>query len=222
MNRDAAVLDALLAGLRERSSDDIHPSESAPIRGLVMLTIPVWAAALVLLILGRAARGRRPWIVLHRRVGHGREPLLVPKIATASVPGNARRAFGLVEIASGEPIRIDVDGPFERWLRHSGLDELPQLVLVSAGRMRVVGPRPVTSSEIDAMLASGDRLGIDHLHPGLVGLWQVLDRHAYELGERRDLDLAMIDHWCPLLQRRIIARALRQIAHRIRRPPAAR
>lgn len=219
---DARVVEALLGGLRTRAGDEIRAAESVAVRSLVLVSIPVWGTALVLLTLGRIARGRRPWLVLHRRVGHARRPLLVPKIATASVERNDRRVFGLVEIASGDPIVLEIDGPFERWLRHSGLDELPQLALVVAGRMRIVGPRPVTWAEVATMLESGDRLGIDHLHPGLVGLWQVLDRHAYELGERRELDLAMVDHWCARLRRRILLRALRQVVRRIRGKPADR
>jgi len=194
----------------------IAPGESPLVRLVVLLSAPLWLATIGVLMFARLVRGQRPLLVLHQRVGFARTPIWVPKIATAAVPSNERRAGGLVELASGLPMELHVERRFERWLRHSGLDELPQLGLVLAGRMRVVGPRPVTRSELLEMSHCGAEVGVDTLHPGLVGLWQVLDRHGYELVERRVLDAQMIDNWSARLRRRLLTVALRQATERLR------
>ncbi len=74
-----------------------------------------------------------------------------------------------------------------RWLRASGLDELPQLAQILYGQMSVVGPRPLTEADIV-------RLGWDlpvfasrwDLKPGLTGLAQVFarTREASEMLDR--------------------------------------
>jgi len=211
---DAETAKRLLRG-PGADPDRIVPGESSSVRIALLLATPIWGSIIVLCLLIRLVRGRLPLLVVHRRVGHGRRPLGVPKIATGAVHGNRRLLGGLVEVASGEPVEVALDGLFEKWLRRTGLDELPQLLLIASGRMRIVGPRPVTPAETEEMLRSGERLGIDHLHPGLIGLWQVLDRHHYGLDERRDLDLAMVDHWSATLRRRIVGRALRQFGRRL-------
>lgn len=213
---DAAALAWLAAAGPSDSGDRIRPAESRWVRLLVLVLSPIWLSVILLAILLRLVRGRLPAIAVHERAGFGRRSLLVPKVATMSVPPNIRRFGGLVEIATGSPVYPIVGHAPERWLRHSGIDELPQLVLVVSGRMRIVGPRPVAFEEIDQMVGGRDAVvGVDALHPGLVGVWQLLDRHDYSLEERRELDQFMIDHWSPKLQRRIITIAARQAIRRL-------
>jgi len=61
-----------------------------------------------------------------------------------------------------------------RFLRQSGLDELPQLFNVLRGEMSLVGPRPALPYEAERWAAwHRRRLGV---RPGLTGLWQVTGR----------------------------------------------
>ena len=195
---------------------DIRPCESLIVRLLVVLFAPMWGAIFGAALLWRLLRNRRPVLIFHERVGYQRSPLWVPKIATTSIASNQQRYGGLIEVATGPPAELVVADRFEHWLRHSGVDELPQLSLVIRGKMRLVGPRPVTPDELAQMADGGAEVGVDIVQPGLVGLWQVLDRHRYELGERRELDLLMINNWSPWLRRRILTIALRQGVHRLR------
>lgn len=215
MNLSDQDLTEALVAKDPAHSDDITPGESRLTRAVVALLSPMWLSAIGVAALGRVFRRRRPVVVMHERTGFGRQPLWVPKIATAAVESNERRFGGLVELATGPPVELNVDGRLEHWLRRTGADELPQLFLVLAGTMRVVGPRPVTRSELEAMTTADHRVGVDFLHPGLVGLWQVLDRHAYKLPERRDLDMLMVNNWTPALQRRLLLIAARQTLGRI-------
>lgn len=65
--------------------------------------------------------------------------------------------------------------PIGRILRHSSIDELPQLFNVIRGDMSLVGPRPIVSSEVPKY---GRYItSYFSVRPGLTGLWQVTGRN---------------------------------------------
>jgi len=73
------------------------------------------------------------------------------------------------------------------WLRHTGIDELPQFVNVCRGEMSVVGPRPLTSQDIERLGWAGPehdwRLAAK---PGITGLAQLLAGRGARSSERLD------------------------------------
>jgi len=62
--------------------------------------------------------------------------------------------------------------PFGRFLRHTKLDELPQLLNVLKGEMSLVGPRPCLFSQKELMRERA-RLGVHRARPGITGLAQI-------------------------------------------------
>ena len=61
-----------------------------------------------------------------------------------------------------------------RWLRLSGLDELPQFLNVLYGQMSIVGPRPLTVSDIERLgWTEGEVLRRWNVKPGITGLAQI-------------------------------------------------
>jgi len=73
------------------------------------------------------------------------------------------------------PDAVRVTG-FGRWLRASGLDELPQMVNVLRGDMSLVGPRPLPCEYTPLFSAAdAERLMV---RPGLFGLAQARGRNA--------------------------------------------
>jgi len=80
--------------------------------------------------------------------------------------------------------RITVVGSF---LRHSSLDELPQLFNVLAGDMSLVGPRPVVPDELARYGASAR--WYTAVKPGVTGLWQVSGRNDTCYTRRVALDV---------------------------------
>lgn len=72
------------------------------------------------------------------------------------------------------------------FLRKTSLDELPQLVNVLKGDMSMVGPRPVTESELD--LYGPAKEHYLSVRPGITGLWQVSGRSDTTYAQRVALD----------------------------------
>jgi exopolysaccharide production protein ExoY len=77
--------------------------------------------------------------------------------------------------------------PLGRWLRHSSLDELPQLLNVLRGEMSLVGPRPIGVAE---RARYGRRFAsYAKVRPGITGLWQVSGRSRLSYRRRVALDV---------------------------------
>jgi lipopolysaccharide/colanic/teichoic acid biosynthesis glycosyltransferase len=80
-----------------------------------------------------------------------------------------------------------------RILRHTSVDELPQLWNVLKGELTLVGPRPILPEEIEEY---GSRYSLYvQVFPGLTGLWQVLGRNDLEFEQRVRLDEEYILNW---------------------------
>jgi exopolysaccharide biosynthesis polyprenyl glycosylphosphotransferase len=88
-------------------------------------------------------------------------------------------------------------------LRHTSLDELPQLFNILKGEMSFVGPRPPVPYEaIEYQEWHKGRLAVV---PGLTGLWQVNGRSRVSFDEMVRMDLAYIDRQSFWLDLKIIA-----------------
>jgi exopolysaccharide production protein ExoY len=97
-----------------------------------------------------------------------------------------------------------------RLLRQSSLDELPQLINVIRGEMSLVGPRPVTRSELDLYYCSGAEL-YKSMRPGITGLWQVSGRNDVSYATRVALDERYVREWNFILDILILCRTPRVV-----------
>jgi exopolysaccharide biosynthesis polyprenyl glycosylphosphotransferase len=137
-----------------------------------------------------------PILFRQRRVGRYGRRFDLLKFRTMVVGAEAMQE-GLRE-RSRDPhwLLIDDDPRLTRigkFLRHTSLDELPQLFNVLRGEMSLVGPRPVIESE-DRQLVGWRRSRVD-LTPGLTGLWQVLGRTTIPFEEMVKLDYLYVTNW---------------------------
>lgn len=91
-----------------------------------------------------------------------------------------------------------------RLLRRTGIDELPQLVNVLRGDMRLVGPRPALPYEVERWQEwHFARLAVP---PGITGLWQVRGRSRVDFDGMVRLDLDYLSRRSLALDLAILAR----------------
>ena len=140
-------------------------------RGVAALVLVLGAPVLALLACAVLLALGRPILFRQRRAGRHGAPFTLIKFRSMR-PGSGPDAARL--------------GRFGRWLRASGLDELPQLVNVLRGEMRLVGPRPLPCDYTPLFSAAeAERLRV---RPGLFGLAQARGRNALPWAHRLAFD----------------------------------
>ena len=77
--------------------------------------------------------------------------------------------------------------PIGGFLRHSSLDELPQLFSVLKGDMSFVGPRPALYNQ-DDLIALRTEKGVNKLLPGITGWAQINGRDKLSIPDKVKLD----------------------------------
>lgn len=87
------------------------------------------------------------------------------------------------------------------FLRRTSLDELPNLINVLLGQMRIVGPRPTS---FHAQTYKEHHLGRLSIYPGITGLWQVSGRSDVDFDGRVTLDMTYIFRQSPWLDLKIL------------------
>ncbi|MEN9409494.1 MAG: hypothetical protein RL216_1468 [Pseudomonadota bacterium] len=155
------------------------------------LPVGILVAVLALMI---AAGGASP-IFGHERVGKGGRVFRCWKLRTMVPDAEARlirhletnpeaaREWAETQKLSHDP-RVTRIGHL---LRRSSLDELPQLWNVLRGDMSIVGPRPVTETELDRYGTA--RAAYLAMRPGITGLWQVRGRNSLSFMKRIAMDV---------------------------------
>lgn len=137
-----------------------------------------------------------PALFRQKRIGQDGRRFQVLKLRTMAADAESRRAELLAQSKDPGWLHLDHDPRITRvgrFLRHTSLDELPQLWNVLKGDMSLVGPRPLVPEE-DEMVDEWARGRLD-LTPGLTGLWQVLGRTSIPFDEMVKLDYLYVANW---------------------------
>jgi exopolysaccharide biosynthesis polyprenyl glycosylphosphotransferase len=165
---------------------------------LIGASLMLVATAPLLAIIALAIKLDSPGPVFFRqqRVGYRGRLFWVLKFRTMVVDAEKARAALLAQ--SKDPSWLDLEHDpritrVGRLLRHTSLDEVPQLWNVLRGQMSLVGPRPLIPSE-DVGVIGWARMRLD-LMPGLSGLWQILGRTRIPFEEMIKLDYLYVTNW---------------------------
>jgi lipopolysaccharide/colanic/teichoic acid biosynthesis glycosyltransferase len=157
----------------------------------------------------RVVSGASP-LVAHRRVGRHGKTLWVYKFRTMWPNGTPARkpGFFVEKVPDDKPkLKLAPDprvtSAFASFCRRHSIDELPQLALVAAGRMSLVGPRPITRFELNEYY-DPDATEVLSVKPGLTGLWQVRGRSRLTYSQRKRFDLFLVRHFSGTLYFRIV------------------
>jgi exopolysaccharide biosynthesis polyprenyl glycosylphosphotransferase len=98
------------------------------------------------------------------------------------------------------------------FLRQSSLDELPQLVNILLRQMSLVGPRIITTAEVEKY----DQWNMNLLtvYPGISGLWQVSGRSDLTYEERVRLDMLYVRNWTIWMDLQILLQTIPAVLRR--------
>ena len=151
------------------------------------------------------------------RCGRGGEAFRLYKFRTMCVDAEKRLEKLLpYNEMTGSAFKIQNDPRItrlERFLRSTGLDELPQLVNILKGDMTIVGPRPPLFREVQEYTDyQRQRLAVT---PGLTCFWQVShNRNSLSFDAWVELDLRYIREQSWLLDWKLIFQTGRAVLRR--------
>ena len=145
-------------------------------RGVAALALVFAAPVFALLALAVLLALGRPVLFRQRRAGLHGAPFTLLKF-------RSMRAGGAPDAA-----RLN---SFGRWLRASGLDELPQMINILRGEMSLVGPRPLPC-EYTPLFSETEARRL-WVRPGLFGLAQAEGRNALPWSRRLAFDVQYAD-----------------------------
>ena len=173
--------------------------------GLLVVSAPVFGGIALWIVLDDG----RPALIRQPRAGKDGVPFGMFKFRTMVRDAvEAGRGLGLEDpygVLKDDP-RITRSG---RFLRRTGLDELPQLLNVVRGEMSLVGPRPDLVEQA-ANYTDSDRRRLSVL-PGITGWSQIHGREEIPWPERIEQDVWYVEHWSLLLDLKILLRTFGQL-----------
>ena len=177
----------------------------------LLLLAPLLLLAAIMIWLG----DRGPVFFLQQRFGRSGRPFRIFKLRTMRPHAELQRGALVAVARSGRPFKVEDDPRATRfggWLRRHGLDELPQLLNVARGEMRLVGPRPLPEYEDWHYTEPWHPERLDGL-PGVTGLWQVSGRNDRTFDEMCILDIWYLRNRSLALDLRILVRTVAVVWH---------
>jgi len=179
-----------------------------------LLAIILFAPFMIVLEIIIMASSKGPAIFKQERVGLRGRIFNMYKFRT--MVNNAEELKKELEAkneADGPAFKIQDDPRITgigKFLRRSGLDELPQLINILRGEMSLIGPRPALKSETEQYKRwQLRRLSVK---PGLSCFWQIKPgRSSIKFNEWMEMDLAYIDNWSFRLDLIILFRTIKAL-----------
>jgi O-antigen biosynthesis protein WbqP len=173
---------------------------------LSLLLLLIFALPLVAIAIGVKLSSAGPILHWSWRVGRFNRIFRMPKFRTMR-PDTPQVATDL--LWQPERYLTNIGGA----LRHSSMDELPQLFSVLCGDLGLVGPRPALFNQYE-LTALRTENGVHQLRPGLTGWAQVRGRDNLNTAEKAFLDHDYMKRKCWQLDVRILLMTVAKVLRR--------
>ncbi len=170
---------------------------------LLLCLMPLFAVVAVAILLSSG----RPIFYTQERIGQGGRRFRIIKFR--SMRKDAERETGPIW-ASDHDTRCTRIGD---WLRHTNIDELPQLFNVLRGEMSLVGPRPERPIFVEEFRNTVPDYDLRHAVPGGMTGWAQVHgwRGRTSLRKRLQYDLDYIERWSILMDFRVLLMTIQHV-----------
>lgn len=143
-----------------------------------LMALVIFSPALLIILVLIKLESRGPVIYRQKRCGKDGKEFYMLKFRSMIVNAHEMQ-HKLKNEAEGSVFKVKNDPRITRvgkLLRRTSLDELPQIMNVLKGDMRLVGPRPLADEEMSADLDWRQKR--IEVKPGVTGLWQISSRDS--------------------------------------------
>jgi len=143
--------------------------------GIIVAAIPMLIVALIIKI-----DSPGPVFFKQKRIGIHKKTFWIIKFRTmpVTIPH---------DIPTHQFKDEDMLSKWQKFMRKSSIDELPQLICILSSKMSIVGPRPALWNQ-DDLVAERDKYGANDVKPGLTGWAQINGRDEIEIPLKAKLD----------------------------------
>lgn len=182
-----------------------------------LAALPILVPVFVLVALAIKIDSRGPVFFVQDRIGLHKRPFKMYKFRSM-VPDAEERMSEVEHLneAEGPNFKIENDPRITklgRFIRKTSIDELPQLFNVIIGDMSLVGPRPMSTRDVNLFDKGAQRKRFS-VRPGITCLWQISGRSNLSFDEWLELDLQYIDSWSFWLDLKILLKTTTVIVTR--------
>src|SRR5215210_6410904 len=183
---------------------------------LAALLIVVLSPLLLACAIAVRLSSRGPVLYRSIRPGIGGEPFACFKFRTMRQDAEELQAdLEAANEADGALFKIREDPRNTRvgaFLRRYSLDELPQLLNVIAGKMSLVGPRPLPQRDFEQLEEWHKKRYL--VLPGVTGLWQISGRSELDFDDLVRLDFLYLERWSIFLDLTILLKTIPAVLSR--------
>ncbi len=143
---------------------------------IVVLLLPMMIVAIILKI-----DSPGPVLFKQKRIGIHKKTFTILKLR--SMPVDVPKDMPTHQLQNAESFL----SPWQKFMRKSSIDELPQILNIFKGDMTIIGPRPALWNQ-DDLIAERDKYGANDIKPGLTGYAQINGRDELPIEVKAKLD----------------------------------
>ena len=144
--------------------------------GIILLALPMLIFAIIIKI-----DSPGPVFFKQKRIGIHKKHFIILKFR--SMPVSAPKDTPTHQLQNAESLL----SKWQKFMRKSSIDELPQFFCILIGTMSIIGPRPALWNQYD-LIEERDKYGANDIKPGLTGWAQINGRDELPIPVKARLD----------------------------------